>query len=225
MLRRNSFAIPTWLLRMSTIYISIVGFLLMVGSCGQTGSQQQHAGNIQQRINDCDNPDADINCCFINMPAQLTSAMHIPTQNEPGEKLFISGIIYKADGKTPFPDVILYAYHTDHRGYYSRSGTETGAQRWHGRLHGWCKTDRNGAYRIHTIRPARYPDNTMPAHIHAAVKMSNAQMKWIADFVFKDDSLVNEEYLSRMDAGGTGVVDVKRTEDNSWAGRRDIILK
>ncbi len=121
------------------------------------------------------------------MPTNLTSTMTISNQKEAGEKLIISGTTFKADGKTAFPNVILYAYHTDSKGYYSKIGTEKGVQKWHGRLHGWCKTDKNGRYEMQTIRPALYPDNSMPAHIHTAIKTDSGQMYWITDYVFKDD--------------------------------------
>ena len=160
------------------------------------------------------------------MPATLTSIMRITNQSEAGAKLIISGTIFKADGKTPYPDVILYAFHTDSKGYYSKNGTETGVQKIHGRLHGWCKTDKNGYYEIQTIRPARYPDNTIPAHIHAVVKTSSGQIYRITEFVFKDDDLVDEKYISSLtDVGGTGVVDIRMSPDNIWTGKRDIVLK
>ena len=190
--------------------ILIFGLFVMTSSCGQTSSQRDDNQQIiQAPIDTCDDPDANINCCFINMPATLTSTMTITNEKEAGNKLIISGTIFKADGITPYPGIILYAYHTDSKGYYSKNGNETGVQKWHGRLHGWCKTDNNGHYRIQTIRPARYPDNTMPAHIHAAIKTDSGQMYWITDYVFKDDYLVNEKYLSSLvNVGGTGVVDI-----------------
>jgi protocatechuate 3,4-dioxygenase beta subunit len=151
--------------------------------------------------------------------------MTIAGENEPGEKLEISGTIYKADGKSPYPDIIIYAFHTDNTGHYSKNGTETGVQKWHGRLYGWCKTDGNGQYKIETIRPARYPDNSMPAHIHAAIKKDNEQIYWITDYVFRDDNLVNEKYLSSLsNVGGTGVVDINKSAENTWTGKRDIVL-
>lgn len=214
---------------MTTIMnISIFGLLVLTYfSCGQTSSQRD--GNqqiIHAQKDSCDDPDANISCCFINMPTTLTSTMTITNQKEAGEKLIISGTTFKADGKTPYPNVILYAYHTDSKGYYSKNGTETGVQKWHGRLHGWCKTDKNGYYEIQTIRPALYPDNSMPAHIHTAIKKDSGQMYWITDYVFKDDYLVNEKYLSSLvNVGGTGVVDINKNPENIWTGKRDIILK
>jgi protocatechuate 3,4-dioxygenase beta subunit len=143
--------------------------------------------------------------------------MNIAGQSEPGVKLVITGTVFKADGETPFPDVVIYAYHTDNKGIYSKIGNETGIQKQHGRLHGWCRTDKNGKYEIQTIRPARYPESTAPEHIHAAVKTDSGQMHWIADFVFKDDKYVN-------DKDGNGVVDV-RMRDNIWTGKRDIVIE
>ena len=207
--------------------VSIIALLtLFLLSCGQsTTPHLDSQEKVSQQADTCDNPDADISCSFVNMPTSLSGTMTIAGENEPGEKLIISGIIYKADGKSPYPNVIIYAYHTDSKGYYSKNGTETGAQKWHGHLHGWCKTGSNGAYSIHTIRPARYPDNSMPAHIHAAIKKDDGKMYWITDYVFKDDSLVNEKYLSSLrNIGGTGIVDITRDAGNTWVGKRDIVL-
>lgn len=201
--------------------------LIYFSSCDQTTTKSATAQILTSEAKDsCDNPDANINCYFMNMPSALTNIMTIGGQNEAGEKLVITGTIFKADGITPFPDVILYAYHTDNTGHYSKKGDETGVQKWHGHLHGWCKSGNKGQYEIRTIRPARYPGNAIPAHIHAAFKTPDGQMNYLNDFVFKDDSLVNKQYLSRLsDAGGTGVVEIKKTSQNVWTGKRDIIIK
>lgn len=208
--------------------ISMIGFLFLTAiSCAQKSSQRHlNEANTQIVKDSCDNPDAPISCSFVNMPHSLTSNLIIAGKDEPGEALIISGTVYQKDGKTPYPNVIMYAYHTDSKGYYSKTGTETGAQKWHGHLHGWCKTDSNGNYKIITIRPARYPENSMPAHIHAVIKKENGTMYWISDFVFKDDDLVDKKYLSSITTmvGGTGVVDVRKNEQNKWVGTRDIVL-
>jgi len=206
------------------IHLSTFGFLILTSiSCGQSNSERNNNQKITQaQIDACDSPDATVDCCFINIPATLTNVLTIASQQEPGEQLIISGTIFKADGKTPCPNAILYAYHTDSKGYYLKQGRETGAQKWHGRLHGWCKTDQDGHYEIHTIRPARYPDNSIPAHIHAAIKTDNGEMQWINDFVFKDDNLVNKKYKTSY--GVTGIVDITKNAKNTWTGKRDITI-
>ncbi len=151
--------------------------------------------------------------------------MNIADANEPGLRLELTGTIFQSDGKTPYPGVIIYAYHTDNNGLYSKKENETGVQKWHGHLHGWCKTDEKGNYAIHTIRPARYPDNTIPAHIHAAVKEPSGKVSYINDFVFKDDSLVNEKYISSLTLmGGNGIIDLVKKGTFIYAGKRDITL-
>lgn len=209
------------------IYTLII--LVFLPSCGQMTSDTKVNEPLiaQERQDTCDDPDANINCSFINMPTNLNQVMTIASKEEPGEEMVITGKIFKADGRTVYPDVVLYAYHTDSKGYYSKTGKETGVQKWHGRLHGWCKTDVNGNYEIHSIRPARYPDNSMPAHIHIAVKEPmGKEPYYISDIVFKDDSLVNERYLNSIVSaiGGTGIVDVTKSAEGTWTGRRDIVL-
>ena len=201
--------------------------LSLLTVCGQSTPQNHLKQSLTQpQPDNCDGPDADISCSFVNIPKNISHIMTISGPEEPGERLLISGTIYKADEKTPFPNVLLYAYHTDDKGVYAKKGNEAGVQKWHGRLHGWLKTDRKGYYEIRSIRPARYPGNTMMAHIHAAVKPDGGQPFYINDYVFKDDSLVTEQYLSRLvnSTGGTGVVDVQK-KSNVWTGKRDIILK
>jgi protocatechuate 3,4-dioxygenase beta subunit len=189
---------------------------------------QQDRIRVQTLTNDdCDDsPDVNIECYFINMPESLENTMTIPTTGESADELIISGTIFKADGKTPYQNVILYAYHTDSRGYYSKSGNETGIQKWHGKLHGWCKTDSEGRYTIKTIRPAPYPNNSIPAHIHSALKLPDDSKLYINDFVFTDDPLIDEKYKSSFEreVGGTGIIELKKI-DNTWIGKRDIILE
>jgi len=199
--------------------------ILTVSSCME--AQQNRSGVKTLTNDDCDDsPDVNIECYFINMPETLESIMIRPTAGETADELIITGTIFMADGKTPYQNVILYAYHTDSKGYYSKSGNETGVQKWHGNLHGWCITDSAGRYTIKTIRPAPYPNNSIPAHIHSAVKLPDNSMLHINDFVFSDDPLINEEYKSSFEReiGGTGIMKLTK-KDKIWYGYRNIILE
>jgi protocatechuate 3,4-dioxygenase beta subunit len=207
--------------------LSGVVFLLVLNSCGQTTSTQQDHQTVLYSQDTCNNPDAHINCCFVNMPASLTNTMIIADKDEPGERLIITGTIYKQDGTTPYADVIMYAYHTNNKGIYAKRGNETGFQKWHGHLHGWCKTDSNGNYIIETIRPASYPNSTIPAHIHIAIKRPQTNNPfYINDFVFKDDPFVDDKYESSLvyTVGGNGILQLKK-ENGMWIGKREMILK
>jgi protocatechuate 3,4-dioxygenase, beta subunit len=214
-----------------TLSTKIIGLLsisiLMISCKKESVTKEIGQTKTTAEVNDssCDNPDADIECCFVNMPKQLTSVMIISDDDSNSEKLIISGTVYKKNKNTPYPDVIIYAYHTDTQGLYSKKGNETGVQKWHGSHHGWCKTDKNGNYRIETIRPASYPKSTAPAHIHSAIKVpDNATPFYITDFLFKDDPYLPKTQQNKFSyQGGSGVVDVKKI-NNQWVGKRDIVL-
>jgi protocatechuate 3,4-dioxygenase beta subunit len=173
----------------------------------------------------CNHPDAPIGCCFAQVPATVSDTMQIAPSGENGAKLRISGTLYHSNGRKPYPGVLMYAWHTDHNGYYSKKGDETGIARVHGYLHGWCITDSNGHYEIISIRPGKYPNNSSPAHIHAALQTPEGASFYINDFVFSDDKLVDAAYLKGLTlSGGDGVIKLKRDTDGAWTGKRDIIV-
>ena len=87
----------------------------------------------------------------------LTWIDTLPDYFEAGPKLMISGIVYKADGKTPAANVVLYVYHTDQTGHYTQKENKTGWGKRHGYIRGWMKTNLKGEYKFYTLRPAPYP--------------------------------------------------------------------
>ncbi|MBL7748800.1 MAG: hypothetical protein JNM19_15290, partial [Chitinophagaceae bacterium] len=100
---------------------------------------------------------------------QLNETDTLPGFEEAGPKLRISGTIFKADGKTPAPGVVLYIYHTNQQGnYVSKSGE--GWEKRHGYIRGWVKTNEKGEYSFYTLRPASYPNSKAAQHIHPVIK-------------------------------------------------------
>src|SRR5262245_33033767 len=95
-------------------------------------------------------------------PRVLTAAGRIAPVGEPGQPLRILGRIFREDGRTPAPDIIVFAYHTDATGRYD--APDAGPHSW--RLRGWVKTDADGRFEFTTIRPAPYPNRHTAAHVH-----------------------------------------------------------
>ncbi len=156
----------------------------------------------------------------------LSSAARIPPPDEPGDRLILTGRVYKPDGRTPAAGVVVYAHHTNAAGVYPTRGTERGWGRRHGYLRGWILTDSTGAYRFDTIRPGAYPGRADPAHIHMVVKEPGRQEYWIDEVVFADDHRVTERFRTAQERrGGTGVITLTRDGSGAWWGRRDIILE
>jgi protocatechuate 3,4-dioxygenase beta subunit len=162
---------------------------------------------------------------FDNMPQQLSWQTAIASATEPGERMEISGIIFQPDGKTPAPNVVLYAYHTDAKGICSPAPGATGGARINGHLRGWMKTNDRGEYRFTSIRPAAYPNGRGPAHIHATVKEPDKNEYYIDEYLFDDDPALTREPRSRTeDRGGSGIIHLAKNSEGVWIGRRNIVL-
>ncbi|HYP01795.1 MAG TPA: hypothetical protein VER76_16510 [Pyrinomonadaceae bacterium] len=162
---------------------------------------------------------------YDGMPSQLNWETRIASVSEPGEPMEASGRIYQPDGRTPAPGVILYAYHTDARGIYPPATGANGVRLRHGRLRGWIKTNAKGEYKFLTIKPASYPNSTIPSHVHLIVKEADKNEYYIDDFEFEDDRfLTQQERARRRNYGGSGVVRLTRSSGGVWLARRDIVL-
>ncbi len=125
--------------------------------------------------------------------AATATATLVP-KGEPGTPLTVSGCIFRPDGETPAAGVILYVYQTDITGLYSpnRAAAATAASFGAAgpRLRGYLKTGADGRYSFRTIRPAPYPEGTIPAHIHTQLWGKDVPPQWNLDLLFEDDPLV-----------------------------------
>jgi protocatechuate 3,4-dioxygenase beta subunit len=159
------------------------------------------------------------------MPADIDAIDTSAGWGLPAPKLLLTGTVYKRDGKTPAPGVILYYYQTDHTGVYAnKPGLDRRVAR-HGYIRGWVKTDAAGRYSIYTIRPAPYRDGSEAAHIHPTILEPGIDNPYYIDeYVFDDDPLLTSAKRKAMqNRGGSGVLRLVKQGD-FWIGERDIIL-
>jgi len=148
----------------------------------------------------------------------------LPIFPENGPKLVISGTVYKSDGKTPAPDVVLYVYQTDQTGRYRVTDKESGWGRRHGAIRGWMKTNAKGEYKFFTVRPAAYSKTGPPAHIHITVKEPDKNEYYIDDFQFDDDPHLTPVMRRLQDnRGGDGILKLEE-KNGVFYGKRNIIL-
>ena len=155
---------------------------------------------------------------------KLKSVDTLPDYYEVGAKISISGIVYKADGRTPAKDVVLYVYHTDQKGLYATRGIETGWGKRHGYIRGWVKTDENGFYAFYTLVPASYPNRSQPKHIHPVIKEPGKNEYYIDEFLFDDDPLLTAaERKKQEQRGGNGIIKTV-LKDGILQATRHIIL-
>ncbi len=191
---------------------------LVVMVCAWGYSQSSPSGKVVG--GGCDG----CNLIYEGMPSTLFWETIIPDSKEPGEPLIITGTIYKKDGRTPAPGVILYVYHTDNKGNYSATLTQREGRR-HGHLRGWMKTDDKGRYRFRTIRPASYPNRKIPAHIHPIIKEEGINEYYLDEYLFDDDPLLTADERSKQEKrGGLGIIKLIKNQQGEWIGQRNIVL-
>lgn len=151
----------------------------------------------------------------------IPARIQLSPAKEPGERMAISGRVLSWQNGQPAAGVIVYAYHTDAKGLYD--GGPAGTR--HARLRGWMRTGADGVYAFTSIKPAPYPDRSMPAHIHLTVLEPGRKPYWIDDIVFDGEFRVDAAYRAKQGLrGGDGVISLKRVS-GVWTGVRDIRLE
>jgi len=135
-------------------------------------------------------------------PRTLSANGRIAPANEPGTPFVIHGRVFRADGVTPAPDIIVFAYHTDAAGHYDVPSAA--AHSW--RLRGWVRTDANGHFEFTTIRPAPYPNRKSAAHVHFSIEGPGVpRQSW--GLMFEGDPLLTDaERDESARAGHFGMV-------------------
>ena len=154
-----------------------------------------------------------------NLPWKITTV----SENEPGEPLIISGTIYAPDGRTPLPGMNLWVYQTDATGHYSKL-SESGGDNRNTRIHGLLRTNAEGRYEFHTIKPAPYPGRNNPAHIHAYVSGPGYPEYWIDEYLFEGDPFITQEIRGKLSGEGNfaSILKLTRGADGVSRGVRDI---
>lgn len=207
------------------LFVILLNFLASCNGQTKTNNQnQQTTSSDKTKLvgGGCDGCEL----MYVGIPKNINLIDTSAGWTEKGQKLLVTGTVYKLDGKTPASNVIIYYWHTDNNGYYSpRDEMDEKAKR-HGHIRGWVKTDKNGKYSIYTIKPAPYPNRNIPAHIHTSIKEPNIDNEYyIDDFVFDDDKLLTgAKRKSLENRGGSGILrvlisgDLQITEHNIILG-------
>ncbi len=214
------------MMRQKVYFIYSVFLALFLVSCIGQSKQPSLPGLIPKEKNGIvGGPFENGAFMYIGMPEKILSIDTSKGWAQKGQKLLITGTMYKLDGKTPAPNVILYYYHTDINGLYAyKPGLDSRVVR-HGYIRGWVKSDSMGRYAFYTVRPAPYPNSNFEAHIHPAIKEPNIDNEYYIDeFVFDDDKLLTPAKRKKLEQrGGSGILRVFNIGDLQIA-EHDIVL-
>lgn len=166
-----------------------------------------------------DHPDKWWGAC--DAPDGVGSTANLVLKGDTGQRLRISGTVYRFDGKTPAANTLIYLYHTDTEGIYGRAN-----QHHHGKYRAWLLTGSDGKYSFETIKPAPYPGNREAAHIHMTITTLESKEDWIDSILFDDDRLITQR--QRREAGNKGgffpIVTLRKNAEGVLTAQRDIKL-
>jgi protocatechuate 3,4-dioxygenase beta subunit len=135
--------------------------------------------------------------------------------------MMISGTVFKADGKTPAPNTLIYFYHTDSEGIYRPRG---GDGPLHGHFRGWMLTDARGRYEFTSIKPAAYPNRTFAAHVHMTLTGLDRREDSIDSILFEGDRFITAQERVPQRGGFNPVVRLERGAGGIMHAVRDIQL-
>ncbi len=152
--------------------------------------------------------------------ADLPWTATIASDEEPGEPLTIAGTVHAADGKTPLPGVRLYVYHTDRAGLYGRDSRSSDNPR----LHAWLRTNAEGRFEFHTIKPGPYPAGGAAAHIHFVLALQEFDESDFEIF-FEGDEYLSDETRDLAARGRAQILTLRKDDEGRLRGGCDITYR
>jgi protocatechuate 3,4-dioxygenase beta subunit len=86
------------------------------------------------------------------------------------------------------------------------------------------RTDEDGRFELHTIRPAGYPNSDLPAHIHVEIEPAASNSRTlVTEIQFDNDPRLTAEWRERSRKEGFRIV--KITKDLAGSERGEIEFK
>jgi protocatechuate 3,4-dioxygenase beta subunit len=143
----------------------------------------------------------------------LSSRATIVPPSEPGTRMAVTGRVLNQNGQ-PVRGAIIYVYQTSAKGWYSDRAAHFKSpegDRRHARLFGYMRTDVEGRYELHTIRPAGYADADLPAHIHVEIEPPvQPSAGLVTEIQFDDDPRLTPQWRRRSQQEGFQIAKVQR---------------
>ena len=138
-----------------------------------------------------------------------------------GERLHLSGFIFKEDGKTREKNCLVEIWQCDKNQQYDNISDDylyRGAQ----------KTDANGSYSFITSQPVPYPIEEgssiyRPAHIHMRIA-AEGQQDLITQIYFKGDSYIEHDTAASAPTAINRILNIRLNNKNEKELRFDLIL-
>ena len=135
-----------------------------------------------------------------------------------GEPMHLSGTIFKKDGKTPLPGVLIESWQCDEQEHYDNASDDY-------LFRGAVRTGKDGRYAFKTIVPAPYKDGEdwRPAHIHLRIS-SNGHQDLITQIYFKGDPHIAKDASAASPQSVNRILEIKNNSSNKKVVQFDVIM-
>ncbi len=200
------------------LLLILINFLTSCnGQTRQTPNESKQAKQVGGGCEGCE-------LMYVGIPKNISSKHTSIGWTEGKQKLILTGKVFQIDGKTPASNVVIYYWHTDDNGLYSSDDKTPKQAKEHGKLRGWVKSDKSGNYTIRTSRPAAYPNDNIPQHIHLSIKEPNIN-EYYTDLYFDDDPLYlnHKKKYGKLDRAGTELLRIV-LDGNIQIAEHNIVL-
>lgn len=149
------------------------------------------------------------------------NAIEMVDRNEPGRRIRLDGRVVDMESGEPLEGALIQVFHTDAAGEY-RPGMDAGGGAGNPRLFGWLRTGSEGRFTVSTILPERYPNSSVPRHVHYRVWMDGYPMLESECFFDSDPNLTA---ATRAGAPRRNFPIVKLTLDEELRSVAELIVR
>jgi catechol 1,2-dioxygenase len=138
-----------------------------------------------------------------------------------GEPFYLSGTIFKKDGKTPFKGCLIEIWQCDENKIYDNTSDDY-------RYRGSQKTGVNGTYHFITTHPVPYPtladpSINRPAHFHLRIS-GEAHQDLITQIYFKNDPYIAIDLAANSPQAINRILTVQKNSNNEEGVNFDIVM-
>ena len=166
--------------------------------------------------------DPDRRLELFDLVKKHVKASHIDMvdKNEPGQRIRLVGQIVDMASGQPLTGALMQLFHTDASGEY-RPGMDAGGGAGNPRLFGYLRTDAKGQFTVDTIMPERYPNSTVPRHVHYRVWATGYPVLQ-SQCYFDSDKNLNEQTRKNAPAHNFPIVKLERDRERRMSGRLTV---
>ncbi len=149
-----------------------------------------------------------------------TNHIRLVDAQEAGRRIRLAGQVIDMKSGKALAGALVQLYHTDATGEY-RPGMDAGGGAGNPRLWGYLRTDREGRFTVDTIMPERYPNSSVPRHVHYRV-WAEGYPELVSECFFDSDPNLDAETRKKAPGNNFPIVELKRDADLRTVGALTI---